>query len=179
MVIFSLVIADPCLIENGLWADDNPQVYYFCNTTSQQAVLSHCPPGRGFIKNSTIEGCVPYFEWNCLTAVNDLKQCNPSINTPWSASDPATFYLCANGSRASVNCLPGLGFVDNEQALGCVPWAQWRLLSQCAQELKTADVTQPNGNEEDDVIDKYVSTFQKIEQLFFGLLGALRKQLRH
>lgn len=176
VVIFTVVIADPCLLQNGLWGDDNPQVYYFCNTTTNQAVSSHCPQGRGFIKNSTIEGCVPYHEWNCFTAGNDLKRCTPSIVTPWSGSNPATFYLCANGNRVSVDCLSGLGFVENEEALGCVPWSQWRALSKCAQDLRKHDMNPPKPNHE---VDQFVSTFRLIEKLFYGLIESLRKQLRN
>lgn len=96
--------------------------------------------------------------------------------TPWSGSDPATFYLCANGQRASVNCLPGLGFVDNEDALGCVPWSQWRALSKCAQDLKKVDTNPPKIKDE---VDQYISAFKMIEKLFTGLMESLRRQLRN
>lgn len=168
-------MADPCLLENGLWGDDDPQIYHFCNSQTNQASTNACPPGRGFIKNSTIEGCVPYNEWNCFTAGNDLKECTPSVNTPWSGANPSTFHLCANGKRATVNCLPGLGFVDNEDALGCVPWNQWRALSKCAQDLKKADL---NPKQDNDELEQFESTMKKIENLFSDLMASLRKHLK-
>lgn len=174
MAILAVVTAQPCLLQNGLWGDANPQNYYFCNTTTNQAVLSQCAENRGFIKNATIEGCVPYTEWNCISAGNDLKSCTPSVVTPWAGTNPATFNLCAKGKRVIVECRPGLGFVDNDEILGCIPWEDWREKSKCAQELKKADMNPPQFE-----VDQYESTFRMIEKLFFGLMESLRKQLRN